>query len=303
MADDSLTHKDLAQALGVSETTIKSYRRKFPGCLPVVSRGKPLRFDPKAMEVCRAIREGFRTGLPVEDLRRRLAEAYAWCAPRSAASGSGTVRAGRAESGSDAGGAVLAELVAAVRDLVATQQGVSKRLEALETRLGGLDERLEAALVSPPPDKVVRIRTRRGTVEQYGLSRMGQAQEGREGDAPPVPFLALPMVIRSDTGEFLGITGSEGHLSIEGFRELMRRKAGSEQPLAVRWERLDQAWVMHLGGPGNGPHVQAHTLHLEQTTTPRGNEVVWLKSMLVADDPMSDEYLHRFLRQLRKDFD
>ncbi len=292
MADDFLTHKDLAKALGVSETTIKSYRRKFPGCLPVVSQGKPLRFDSKAMEVCRAIREGFRAGVAVEDLRGRLAQAYAWCAPRPA---SGPGRGG--ESGADSGrDAVLADLASAVRGLASAQQGVMERLAALEQRL---------SVPSPASEKVVRIRTRQGAVERYGLSRMAEPADAEAAPeaSPDADFMALPMVIRNDTGDFLGITGSEGHLSIQGFRELMRRKAGAGQPLPVRWKRLDEAWVMHMGGFGNGPDGQTHTLHLERTTTPRGNEVVWLKSLLVADDPMPEAFLHRFLRQLRKDFD
>ena len=33
--EGSLSVAGLARQLGVSETTIKSYRRKFPGCIPV----------------------------------------------------------------------------------------------------------------------------------------------------------------------------------------------------------------------------------------------------------------------------
>ena len=344
MADDSLTHKDLAQALGVSETTIKSYRRKFPGCLPVVSRGKPLRFDPKAMEVCRAIREGFGKGMPVEDLRRRLAAAFDWCAPRRDAAGHsqgqgdgpGTGPGGNVPA-AETPDAAPAELAAAVRALVAAQQGVMDRLASMEDRLTAMDGRLAdlagsahpahqtaqaaqvpGAATPSGPDKVVRIRTRQGSVERYGLSRMPEAPDANASggdapgaDAPPAAFMALPMVIRSASGEFLGIAGREGHLSVEGFMERMRRRAGAGSPLPVRWERLDEAWVMHLEGAGEGAGngvaggsvVPTHTLHLEGTTTPRGNEVVWLKTMLVADDVMPDTFLHDFLRRLRKDFD
>ena len=31
MSEQTFTHKALADLLGVSETTVKSYRRKFPG--------------------------------------------------------------------------------------------------------------------------------------------------------------------------------------------------------------------------------------------------------------------------------
>ncbi len=76
-----LTHKDLAKALGVSETTIKSYRRKFPACITVASKGKPIRFAPEAETVCRRIQALFALGMAVEDVRTRLAEEFAWIEP------------------------------------------------------------------------------------------------------------------------------------------------------------------------------------------------------------------------------
>ena len=54
---DTYTHKDLANLCSVSETTIKSYRRKFPGFIPVLTRGKPIRFKKDAGDVCLKIRD------------------------------------------------------------------------------------------------------------------------------------------------------------------------------------------------------------------------------------------------------
>ncbi|WP_022661973.1 helix-turn-helix domain-containing protein [Paucidesulfovibrio longus] len=75
MPDKTLTHKDLGDALGVSVTTVKSYRRKFPGYIPVAGYGKPIRFQPKALEVCKKIRECFEQGLSVAETEKRLKQA------------------------------------------------------------------------------------------------------------------------------------------------------------------------------------------------------------------------------------
>lgn len=83
---ETLTHKDLAEMLGVSETTVKSYRRKFPGCFPVASKGKPIRFKAEAAEVARKIRDLFSTGMSVEEVRDRLSEDFTWFAPKESAS-------------------------------------------------------------------------------------------------------------------------------------------------------------------------------------------------------------------------
>ncbi|CAK7000550.1 MAG: hypothetical protein DELT_00002 [Desulfovibrio sp.] len=74
----TVTHKDLARKLKVSETTIKSYRRKFSDCIPVASKGKPIRFLPEAVVVCTRIRDLFDLGMSVEEVRGRLAQEFPW---------------------------------------------------------------------------------------------------------------------------------------------------------------------------------------------------------------------------------
>jgi len=66
------THRDLAKALGVSETTIKSYRSKFPTFLPVAREGKPVRLHPEALAVCLRIRDLFAEGLSISLAELRL---------------------------------------------------------------------------------------------------------------------------------------------------------------------------------------------------------------------------------------
>lgn len=75
---ETVTHKDLARKLKVSETTIKSYRRKFADCIPVASKGKPIRFLPEAVAVCTMIRDLFDRGMSVAEVRARLAQEFSW---------------------------------------------------------------------------------------------------------------------------------------------------------------------------------------------------------------------------------
>lgn len=69
---DTLTHKDLAGLCGVSETTIKSYRRKFPTFIPVHTDGKPIRFKKRAGDVCLKIRECFEQGMSINETHKVL---------------------------------------------------------------------------------------------------------------------------------------------------------------------------------------------------------------------------------------
>ncbi len=78
MPHKALTHKDLSQHLGVSETTIKSYRRKFPGCIPVANQGKPIRFTSEALAVCKRVRDLFELGMSIPEVRARLSSEFPW---------------------------------------------------------------------------------------------------------------------------------------------------------------------------------------------------------------------------------
>jgi DNA-binding transcriptional MerR regulator len=97
--DESYTHKDLAALCQVSETTIKSYRRKFPGFIPVLTRGKPIRFTREAGDVCLRIRDCFDKGLSVNETLKVLREHFT-----EAPSARRTARAAApAPAGQDAG--------------------------------------------------------------------------------------------------------------------------------------------------------------------------------------------------------
>ncbi len=76
MTGANYTHRDLAKAVGVTVTTIKSYRRKFPAFLPVESQGKPLRLAGEALAVCKRIHHHFHRGLSVVETRKRLATEF-----------------------------------------------------------------------------------------------------------------------------------------------------------------------------------------------------------------------------------
>ena len=73
---DTYTHKDLANLCSVSETTIKSYRRKFPGFIPVLTRGKPIRFKKDAGDVCLKIRDCFEKGMSVNETLKVLKDNF-----------------------------------------------------------------------------------------------------------------------------------------------------------------------------------------------------------------------------------
>lgn len=346
MGDDTLTHKDLSGMLGVSQTTIKNYRRKFPGLIPLATRGKPLRFKPEAAEICRTIRDGFEHGLSVDEIREKLAPKHAAMpdTPGQAGPETGLVQA-------------LEGLSARMADMAEKHEAVLERLQAMEDAIkqnpetlkdllepvlarlaemgapssGRMEQAAEnkAEQAEPEADRgrTVRIRSRDGSYKRYELKHLqtdpeaeaemesetgpdtdsaAEAPPAREAeevyaDGPPSGFYLLPMVIRSEQGEFLGVPGrTEGHLSIEDFLALLRRQVRGEGNLPVTWQGSDKIWTLKvcLGKP---PFGQDHVMDLQAMTTPRGNRVAWLKGMKIGNKDVPESFLATFLKQLRKE--
>jgi DNA-binding transcriptional MerR regulator len=305
MGDEALTHKDLADRFGVSETTIKNYRRKFPGFFPLVSRGKPLRFRAETADVCRTIREGFDAGLSAPEIRARLEQAHPGLPAAKA-------RADVTSRGLEGVAAAISELASEVRRLADGQERIMERLQALK-----------AGSQAPVPEqhgRTVRIRTREGGYRRYSLERIeeerpgtpaGPAPEPRaekpaekevrpSGEEPDEAFLSLPMVVRTEQGEFLGVPGKSGHLSIRDFIALLRRQVKSPGPLPVAWQGGGENWTL-LVELGSDPYSQDHVMGLTRTVTPRGNQVVWLKSMSIGGKEVPESFLSTFLKQLRRE--
>lgn len=296
MSDDSLTHADLSRLLGVSVTTLKSYRRKFPGFLPALSAGKPLRFPASAAQVCAAIRDDFRRGLSVQEIHAHLTSLY----PKLSLNRLLSIT--QPASSPDPG------LAPALDHLTRTLADLTQRLDFALARL----DRLEAQPPAPAPQsKIIRIRTKDGEHQRFRLTPLGpdpeepgpapapRAPSPPSGPTPPPGLLDNPLVVRSDQGEFLGIAGARSrHFRLRDLLETLGAKHPA--PLPPFWSLAGQTWTLTIP-LGADPFRQDHVLVLEPTTTPRGNQVTLLLAMAVANQPVPPSFLHAFLRQLGKE--
>lgn len=326
---DTYTHKDLAGLCKVSETTIKSYRRKFPGFIPILTRGKPIRFKPEAAEVCLKIRDCFDKGMSVSETRKVLKEHFKEHkveAVRSAPSGGGggepVVSQEYLEKFFETAGQMMQGMAA----LATAQAKSGQRLEKLEATLDKLLEiearngetfsQLlaqgkapipEAAPVSEPEEasaepkvrarKIVNVKGPEGEVKSYAIEK-DEAPEGKKEsesaslERPSDAFLNTPIVIRNDQGDFLGVPG---RLSLSGFVEILIREAEEGGVSLSSWHREEDDWKFSMQTPGG----DTHDLFFDSTTTPRGNLVVLFHRLDVNGKKTSSQFLQEFFRQVK----
>lgn len=144
---ETLTHKDLAKLCGVSETTIKSYRRKFPTFIPVETEGKPIRFKPEAGEVCLKIRDCFAKGMSVNATWKVLKEDFKeykkdrrTTAPKQPAEAAPTAPPGVSSEYMDKFFETAGQMMHGMAQLATAQARADQRLKKLEKAIEGLVE-------------------------------------------------------------------------------------------------------------------------------------------------------------------
>ena len=322
---DTYTHKGLAELCDVSETTIKSYRRKFPGFIPVLTKGKPIRFKSEAGDVCLKIRDCFAKGLSVNEtyktLKGNFKEAHSTKQQRtstpSASSNSSSVSEEYLEKFFKTAGqmmqgmAGLATAQAKAEHRLRKVESTLKKLLELEIRnnetFGRLLEQNTTAPSAPTPEpvssftspsesesepkvrarKIVNVHNPEGEVQSYALEKDETIEPGQPIDA----FLNTPIVIRNNQGEFLGVPSK---LSLAEFVEILVREAEEGGTSLTSWSKQDDVWLYTMESPDNETHI----LHFTSTTTPRGNLVVLLNRLDVNGKQTSRQFLQEFFRQV-----
>jgi len=286
MATQTYTHRDLARLLGVSETTVKSYRSKFPSFLPVAREGKPVRLHPEALDVCQRIRDHFADGLTVirtSELLRAEFKEY----PHNRRLSISKVLPGA--SGLELG------LGERLEGLVQAQELASQRLEQLEAAVRNLAT-LEAASKALVAELLQELRAAR-VGQPVASSALGREPRPEAPFGPPTrpgpDFLGLPAVIRSERGELLGLPGGQ---SVARLLEMLTPPGSG--PVSWRQEG-PEAWTCVL------PLAPALTreLSFERTTTPRGNPVGLLRRLRTrsgsGETEASPSDLQEIFRQVR----
>ncbi|HEX9082001.1 MAG TPA: hypothetical protein VF768_06960, partial [Holophagaceae bacterium] len=115
------------------------------------------------------------------------------------------------------------------------------------------------------------------------------------GERPPQALLDMPVVVRSGSGEFLGVTLKSGRpftlARLEAFLAERTRSASA-------WTRQGEEWTLRLESDGRDLDHRFH-----QAVTPRGNSVALFASLSLAGDEAPEAELQALLRQVKETID
>lgn len=330
---DTYTHKDLANICSVSETTIKSYRRKFPGFIPVLTRGKPIRFQKEAGEVCLKIRDCFEKGMSVNETLKVLKDNFkeqpvsTQRRPQGTPHGSAPAQGVVSQEYLEKFFATAGQMMQGMAGLATAQAKTGQRLEKLESAVAALldietrnSEMFSQLLTqfkapaaeapSAPPASDAGSSTEPTPVEQKVRARKIVNVKGPEGDVKSyalekddtrkAPTLERPSDAFLNTPIVIKndqdeFLGVPGKLPLSGFVEILVREAEEGGASLSNWRRDEDVWVFTMDAPGG----DSHELFFISTTTPRGNLVVQFVRLDVNKNRTSPQFLQEFFRQVK----
>ena len=307
MTSQTFTHKDLSREVGVSETTIKSYRRKFPEFISVASRGKPIRFNPETLDVCRRIRDSFEKGLSIEETRDILHTEFKRHAvpdnlPKSDDSTPSSLPVPQD----------LAKLVETTKGVLGGLEQAVSLQGATHDRLGRIERSIQDLF-----EVQSRLHTMQtellGKLDAFMVSALSRSPSRPPADRihadssprvePPAPMLGLPVVVRSEDGDFLGVTSRRGNpFTLQEFLRFLPRSVPGAGHMHPVWSRDGEDWILVFHGEG-GMNATIGKCVFRRTRTPKGNEVVHFRRFEVEGRDLPRQHLHGMLKQMKEHYE
>lgn len=325
MSQMPLTHKRIARILGVSETTVKSYRRKFPDCIPVASKGKPIQFTDEALEVCRAIRDLFSAGLSIEETHQRLAELFEFITPpvfEEPVEQNEVVEVVLPDDYKQA----MSSLATSMVNLSLKQEQMLKKMNSIESRLqqlGLADVRTSGTASSDPVLAELRVLTERtealwdaisctasadsttrsgctdisskldSQIQKAKVHRLVPLREAISHD-PPRKILAMPLLIQEREGEYTPLHGrGNSRITLNDLRASLMTHFVEDDCYTIHWSENNSGWQLDL------LQERAHVPHnicltMAQTSTLRGSVMV-IKDMTTNGHEITPGALQDFI--------
>lgn len=331
--DDYCLISELARMAGLAENTARRYVKNFPERFPGKVYRRKIRYPLAAVDTLRRIADLRGQGLRTEEVRRRLEEQE----PETGERHAGRKTAGTAARDASPEPAGLRAEIELLKIGLAEASGLSGRLAGeqavLRQETGRLamdlaEERAKAghlkgelasardALEHMARDLGrIREENRRLAARLSEMLRERQELEERldarlaalealQGPSPD--FMRLPIVFRSEQGEFLGVSDKQTgqHFSLRDFVYLIHKNAGGRKDVDTVWQRLGGAgWrlVIHESAPLSGRR-KSHHVDVERFTTPIGNLVARLVDLCFDGQTMPPFLVYELFRQIGRDF-
>ena len=292
--------REIGRRLDIPPSSVVYYKDKFAKFIPSTGgEGRRQRYPHEALEVFRRIRKMFEKNWTAEQIEQELALKF-----------SGVFRSDHSDQqlGGGASSPEIAGVLGRMADALQDQTMLRNELRALLDevaalrqdrreaeqrmfeRLGGLEREVELL--------------RKENVRLAGKLRGGTGAGSGMGDFPSESFLARPLVIRSEQGEYLGVPGGgDKHFALKDFLALIERQMSADKSVDMRWERRNGNWVLLLKARDAASAEERNiVLVVTKTLTPSRNLVTQILRMNIDGRDVPDALLLSLFKQIKDNF-
>lgn len=309
MTKQSLSLRDIGRKLDIPPSTVVYYKDRFGRYIPHAGgEGRRRRYPQQAVAVFKEIREMFNQSWSTEQIEQALSKKFTDFSPDdvdetpSPAPGRAANQASTHNADAPIAQA-FSQALDKIAELLRNQTQVAVEIESLKRELGQVKAERDQSV-----DRLAgAVEAMRREVEALRLDRDELAKRVAriQADVPfPAPeFLALPLVVKNDKGEYLGVSGKTKAFSIADFIAQAEKNArAAERALSIGWSRTDDAAVLTLAS-ASPESSHTHMLEIEEATTPSGNRTALLRGLTIDDAPVPAPFLLILFRKIKDGFD
>lgn len=304
--EELLSLREIGRRLNIPPSTVVYYKDRFERYIPHAGGlGRRRRYPLRALEVFKGIREMYDAKFSAKRIEKELAARFG---ELLADARQGAPASSRTQA------ATLDALMERLGGLVESQSVYRREIAALQREVADL--KAEAAHKAREHRKALNAERRAAAERRRALEADNQrlaAENARleryvrdrvEKDnplhkKPSSAFLALPLVIRTGGGEYLGVAGrGRAHFATRDFLSLIQRSQCARRSVSMLWDRDRDHWVLRVE-VNDGGRRQEIVMELAQTLTPSRNLVARLVRMAVDRQEVPDTYLLALFRQIK----
>lgn len=304
-----LSLREIGRRLGIPPSTVVYYKDRFERFIPSVEgRGRRKKYPAEVLDIFKGIREMYDNNWSADQIERELALRFGKVAEAVRRESKDLVPLGVSEGQSPDLVRTLTDVLDKMSGMLETQAIYKGEIDSLKGEVGALQAELGkreqeyAASVRQMESDLESLRKENKQLVDYIHKnvRRGNPLHSK----PSEDFLAMPLVIRSERGEYLGVASdSKGTFTCKSLVIMMQKSASAVRSVEMDWDRDRDFWVLRVQvvekANADGQHL---VLMLKETVTPSRNKVARLEHMIVDGQEVPDKFLLTLFRQIRDSF-
>jgi len=319
MSQEYYSLREIGRRIGVPPSSVVYYKDRFSRFIPShLGEGRRKKYPQEALTVFKEIREMFNSNWSAEQIEHELSARFG----KRFGCGVGFSFDAPGRSGSNGSGlaAELTGVLDKVPGLLENQALFRAEIDSLRQEVVSLKE--EKALLEMRykeqirllEDEIRKLRDERAEMMRQILDKINRAEsQGQPGassraksesPAPTDHFLSLPLVIRTDQNEYLGVAGKTRHFCLREFIRIIEENGSARKTVALSWRGEGAGWVLRIITRDRGSSDRhEHVLDVSQTVTPSNNEVVQITRLSIDGRHVPDPFLLVLFRKIKDSFE